>query len=154
MYTVDDPTLALITRFVGILPHPEISDTEFFHQQVAAIEAYVARFPPQEQEQRAMAWIEANARRYRQKWEKLAMIDVLANARCPDCPLSGGNDKKPCAIHARWLQLLRRYAASELSSRDYVKTSLELLAAHKDRLKVRDDSERLRWACPTPFSRS
>ncbi|MBK7566147.1 MAG: hypothetical protein IPI21_18770 [Propionivibrio sp.] len=33
---------------------------------------------------------------------------------------------------------MRRYAASELSSRDYVKTSLELLAAHKNRLKVND----------------
>ena len=151
MYTVDDPTLALITRFMGDLPRPEISDAEFFHQQVAAIEQYVARFPPQEQEQRAMAWIETNARRYRQKWEKLATIDVLTETRCPDCPLSGGSDKERCEIHARWLTLLRRYAASELSSRDYVKTSLELLAAHKNRLKV-NDQHGLLCKHPTPSS--
>lgn len=154
MYTVDDPTLALITRFVGDSSNPEVSDEDFFGQQVAAIEAYVDRFPAHEREQRAMAWIEANAVRYRQKWQKNAAVDVLAKTRCPDCPLAGGDDKTPCAIHVRWMTLLRRYAASELSSRDYVKTSLELLTAHKDRLKVSEGYVPQRSPRPAGFCRS
>lgn len=154
MYIVDDPTLALITRFVGDMSHPEVSDADFFHQQVAAIEAYVERFPPHERDQRAMAWIEANAMKYRQKWQKTAAVGVLAETRCPDCPLSGGGDRTPCAIHVRWMTLLRRYAASELSSRDYVKTSLELLTAHKERLRVSESHEAPRWARPVGLCRS
>jgi len=155
MYIVDDPTLALITRFVGDSSHPDISDTEFFHRQVAAIEEYVERFPPQEQEHRARAWIEANAIKYRQQWQKQAAINVLAKARCPDCPLSGGDQRTPCVIHTRWLKLLRQYAASELSSRDYVETSLKLLTAHKDRLKVSANREPMRSGHPAAaFCRS
>jgi len=154
MYIVDDPALALIARFVGDASHPELSDTEFLRQQVAAIEAYVEGFPPQERELRALAWIEANAMKYRQQWQKRAAIDVLARARCPDCPLSGGDERTPCAIHARWLTLLRRYAASELSSREYVETSLALLTAHKDRLKVSQCRESLRPARPADFCRA
>jgi hypothetical protein len=137
MYIVDDPTLALIARFVGNATDPDLSDREFFHQQVAAIEAYVEGFPPAERELRALAWIEANARHYRQQWQKQTAAVALADVRCPDCPLSCGNQRTPCAIHARWLKLLRLYAASELSSTDYVKSSLALLTAHKDALKVR-----------------
>ena len=154
MYIVDDPTLALITRFVGDSSHPEVSDTEFIRQQVAAIEEYVECFPPQERELRALAWIEANAVKYRQQWQKRAAIDVLAKTRCPDCPLSGGDERAPCAIHARWLMLLRRYAANELSSREYVETNLGLLTAHKDRLKVSENREPLRWERSAVFCRS
>ncbi len=144
MYIVDDPTLALITRFVGDSSHPEISDAEFAHQQIAAIEAYIERFPPPEREQRALAWIEANAMKYRQQWQKQAAINVLAKARCADCPLSGGDEWTPCAIHAQWLTILRRYAVNELSSREYVETSLGLLTAYKDGLKVCEKREMLR----------
>ncbi len=136
MYIVDDPTLALIARFVGDSSDPALSDVEFFGQQVAAIEAYVTRFPPAEREPRALAWIEANARRYRQQWQKKTAVAALAGRRCPDCPLSCGEQRTPCAIHAEWLSLLRRYAAGELSSAEYVQTSLALLTAHKDALKV------------------
>lgn len=60
----DDPTLRL-------LPGLEISfsETEFLRQQVAEIEAYVERFPWDERELRALAWIEANASQYRQQWQ-------------------------------------------------------------------------------------
>ena len=136
MYIVDDPTLALIARFVGASSDPELSDGEFFRQQVAAIEAYVERFPAAEREPRALAWIEANARHYRQQWQKQTAVVALADSRCPDCPLTCGDQQTPCAIHARWLTLLRRYAASELSSSEYVTHSLELLTTHKNVLKV------------------
>lgn len=146
MYIVDDPTLALIARFVGDSPNREGSDAEFFRQQLSAIEAHVERFPAAEREVRALAWIEANARQYRQQWQKQAAISSLAGTRCPDCPIADGNRHTPCAIHTRWLALLRRYAASELSSNAYVEQSLALLATHKDRLKVGHVRESLRYA--------
>ncbi|WP_300450649.1 hypothetical protein [Accumulibacter sp.] len=137
MYIVDDPALALIARFVGEPESQDASDKDFLEQQVAAIEAYVGRFPPDERETRALAWIEDNARQYRQQWQKRRAVTVLAKIRCPDCPLTGGDECTPCTIHARWLQLLGRYAASELSSRAYVEESLALLTAHKELLRVR-----------------
>ena len=136
MYIVDAPTLALITRFVGDSPNPDLADVEFFRQQLSAIEAYVESFPDADRELRALEWIEANARQYRQQWQKQAAISTLASTRCPDCPIAGGDKHTPCAIHTRWLALLRRYAASELSSNAYVEQSLALLTAHKDWLKV------------------
>ena len=146
MYIADDPTLALITRFVGEAEHLDLSDAEFLLQQIAAIEQYVAPFPVEERQTRAMEWVETYARRYRQQWQKQAAVGVLAHARCPDCPLDGGDRTTPCAIHDRWLELLRRYAATEISSREYVEDSLKLLGRYKDRLKVSRTRQRRRTA--------
>jgi hypothetical protein len=136
MYIADDPTLALITRFVGEAQNLNLSDAEFLLQQIAAIEQYVVLFPAEERQGRALEWIETHARHYRQQWQKQAAVGVLAHARCPDCPLDGGDRTTPCAIHGRWLELLRRYAATEISSEEYVADSLKLLGRYKDRLKV------------------
>ena len=136
MYIVDDPTLALIARFLGDSVPEGSCDAEFFRRQMAAVEEYVERFPEDERDERALEWIESNAKRYRQQWQKQAAITTFANSRCPDCPLAGGEKQRPCAIHRRWLKLLRRYAADELSSHDYVEMSLALLNAHKSWLKV------------------
>jgi len=136
MYIADDPTLALITRFVGEAQNLDLSDAQFLLEQIAAIEQYVAPFPAEERQGRALEWIETHARRYRQQWQKQAAVGVLAHARCPDCPLDGGDRTTPCAIHGRWLELLRRYAANEISSEEYVVDSLKLLGRYKDRLKV------------------
>jgi hypothetical protein len=136
MYIADDPTLALITRFVGDAENLNLSDAEFLLEQIAAIEQYVAPFPAEERQTRALEWIETHARHYRQQWQKQAAVGVLAHARCPDCPLDGGDRKTPCAIHDRWLELLRRYATTEMSSEEYVADSLNLLSRYKDRLKV------------------
>ena len=146
MYIADDPTLALITRFVGEAENLDLSDAEFLLQQIAAIEQYVAPFPVEERQTRAMEWVETYARRYRQQWQKQAAVGVLAHARCPDCPLDGGDRTTPCAIHDRWLELLRRYAATEISSREYVEDSLKLLGRYKDRLKVSRTRQRRRTA--------
>lgn len=51
-------------------------------------------------------------------------------------PVDGGDESSPCAIHARWLNLLRRYADEELSSHDYVESVLNLLRAYKHQLRV------------------
>lgn len=147
MYIADDPTLALITRFVGEAQNLDLSDAEFLLEQIAAIEQYVAPFPAEERQARALEWIENHARHYRQQWQKQAAVGVLAHARCPDCPLDGGDRKTPCAIHDRWLELLRRYAATEISSREYVEDSLKLLSQYKDRLKV-GRTRRRRQALP------
>lgn len=136
MYIVDDPTLALIARFVGNASPEGRSDAAFFSSQVAAIEAYVERFPADERDQRALEWIARNAMHYRQQWQKQAAVGTLASTRCADCPLAGGDKQTPCTIHRRWLKLLERYAADELSSHDYVEMSLALLTAHKNWLKV------------------
>ena len=136
MYIADDPTLALITRFVGEAQNLDLSDAQFLLEQIAAIEQYVAPFPAEERQIRALEWVETRARHYRQQWQKQAAVGVLAQARCPDCPLDGGSRTAPCAIHERWLDLLRRYAATEMSSEEYVADSLKLLSQYKDRLKV------------------
>jgi hypothetical protein len=149
MYIDDDPTLALIARFVGDTPqHREVSEEEFLRQQILAIQQYVALFPAEERQVRALEWIETHARRYRQEWQKKAAIGVLAHTRCPDCPLDGGSRKTPCAIHDRWLELVRRYAAAEISSREYIEDSLKLLGQSKDRLKVGRIHRRLQHATP------
>jgi hypothetical protein len=148
MYIVDDPTLALIARFVGDAPHLNLSDAEFLLRQIAAIEQYVEPFPRHERQARALEWIEAHAKEYRQQWQKQAAVETLARTRCPDCPLTGGDRSASCAVHRRWLQLLRRYAADELSSREYVAESLRLLDAYKSRLKVGQTRPRLRYAQP------
>ena len=147
MYIADDPTLALITRFVGEAENLDLSAAEFLLQQIAAIEQYAALFPAEERQARALEWIEIYARHYRQQWQKQAVVGVLAHARCPDCPLDGGDRTIPCAIHDRWLELLRRYAATEISSREYVEDSLKLLGRYKDRLKVGRTRQR-RQAAP------
>lgn len=144
MYIADDPTLALIARFVGDAQTPDLSDAAFLLQQIAAIEEYAGQFPAEEKQTRALEWIEAHARQYRQQWQKQAAIGVLAHSRCADCPLTGGSRTAPCAVHERWLALLRRYAAAEISSREYIEDSLELLGAYKDRLKVSRTRQRLR----------
>jgi len=136
MYIVDDPTLALIARFVGETHDVNVSDADFLFGQVAAIKRYVRQFPVAERQSRALQWIETYAQDYRQQWQKRLAIQALAQARCPDCPLAGGDRSAPCAVHERWLELLRRYAANEMSGQEYIEHALELLNAQKDRLKV------------------
>jgi hypothetical protein len=148
MYIIDDPTLALITRFVGDSQHLDLSDAEFLLQQIVAIEQYVGQFPDHERQERALEWIATHARHYRQQWQRQAAVGVLAHTRCPDCPLDGGNRTTPCAVHARWLELLRRYANTEISSREYIEDSLKLLGAYKDRLKVGRARQRSGYATP------
>jgi hypothetical protein len=45
MYIVDDPMLALITRFMGDTQHLNVSDAEFLLRQITAVEQYVEQFP-------------------------------------------------------------------------------------------------------------
>jgi len=154
MNTVDDPTLALLSRFVGDTHDLQLSDAEFLLQQVAAIEHYTKQFPAEERQARALEWIETYALQYRRQWRRQAVIDALAQMRCADCPLTGGDESSPCAIHARWLTLLRRYADEELTSHDYLEAVLNLLRAHKHQLRVSEIHQRsqLQRAARCPIS--
>ena len=136
MYIVDDPLLALISRFMCQNQHLEVSDAEFLLRQISAIEEYVGPFPDSERKQRAMEWIGAHAREYRRQWQKNAVAQILVKARCPDCPLLGERRSPQCEIHAFWLSLLQHYIADDISSQEYVESTLKLLTQYKDRLKV------------------
>jgi hypothetical protein len=145
MYIVDDATLALMTRFIGSARNlEELSDAEYMLQQIAAIEKYIDDFPADERQARAMEWIAAYARQYRQQWQKQAVVEAVAHTRCADCPLAEGDRSTPCPVHTRWLNLLRRYADDELSSHDYAEATLKLLSAYKNHLAVGRTRRRLR----------
>ncbi len=136
MYTVDDPVLALIVRFVGGANDLEVSDEAFMQRQIEAIRAYVESFPAEERTQRAREWIEGHAEHYRQQWQRSVIQERLSHTRCADCPLVRGNGSGTCAIHDRWLGLLTDFAAERITSRQYVEDAIELLQAHKRRLIV------------------
>ena len=136
MNIVDDPLLALISRFMCQNQHLEVSDAEFLLRQINAIADYVGQFPDSERNQRAMEWVGAHAREYRRQWQKSAVAQVLVKARCPDCPLLGEQRSPQCEIHAFWLSLLQHYIADDISSQEYVESTLRLLTQYKDRLKV------------------
>lgn len=136
MYAVDDPMLALIVRFVAGSRDIGMSDRDFLQRQIQAIGDYVARFPPEEKNARALEWIEENAERYRRQWQREMVTAQLIDTRCPDCPLLRDDDSAPCEIHERWLEILKNYVDGEITSAQYVGDTLGLLKEHKSRLKV------------------
>ncbi len=152
MYIVDDPTLALITRFIGDARTLDVSDTEFLLRQIAAINQYVSGFPDHERQMRALEWIEVHASQYRQQWQKQAVMNALSKMRCADCPLTGGSRQSPCTIHKQWSRLLQKYADDHLSSHDYVEATLKLLDNHKRRLKVGRTRRQLRPTTTAPLN--
>jgi hypothetical protein len=50
----------------------ESPEIEFLQSQLAVIEAYLQRFPCEQREFHALAWIEAHACAYRQQWQRQA----------------------------------------------------------------------------------
>ena len=136
MFLVDDPMLALIVRFVAGDREFGVSDEELQQRQIRAIREYVSRFPEQERQVRALEWIEANAERYRRQWQRAMVAECLSDTRCPDCPLMRDDTGAPCEIHDRWKEALDRYLEDEISAGQYVESTLALLEAHKNRLKV------------------
>lgn len=135
MYTINDPIFALILRFVGRNQKITFRDDEFIQKQLKAIQAYIDQFPVEEDELRAIEWIEAHAREYRTRWEKEILGKEFLQRRCPDCPLATIDDAEHCQIHEDWFKLLQQYAADEISSKEYVESALGLLARHKKDLK-------------------
>ena len=66
MFIVDDPMLALITRFGCSEGQLQLPEGEFMLDQIATIQRYVAQFPAEQWNTRAIEWIEEHAKRYRQ----------------------------------------------------------------------------------------
>jgi hypothetical protein len=157
-FVVDDPMLALITRFACGEGQLHLSEGEFLLDQVAAIQRYIAQFPAEQRNRRALEWIGEHAKRYRQSWQRKAVYERATQTRCLDCPLSEEGLTAHCAIHQRWLDLLNRYTAGEVSSRRYVEDTLRLLTDYKTRLKVsalrsvRGTGQRVPQACGCPMA--
>ncbi len=136
MYTIDDPMLALILRFVGCSRELRVQDENFLQEQVKAIREYVKDCAPEERQARALEWVEKHARGYRDRWTQEVLDQMFSDQRCPDCPLPGTGLEEICQIHEQWLALLRRYAAEEISDSRYVGDSLALLGRHKELLRA------------------
>ncbi|MCP5227122.1 hypothetical protein [Accumulibacter sp.] len=80
-----NPALRAFRGMVAHFSKADFSETEFLRQQVAVIEAYVERFPSEERDIRALAWIEANAGQFRQQWQ----MQARAGRRHPHFTLWG-----------------------------------------------------------------
>ena len=133
---IDDPMLALIARFAGCCENLHVSEETFLRRQLEQVRDYVARYPPDQRQARALEWITRNAEHYRRSWQKELVADEAPTSRCRDCPLERRRAGAiRCEIHGRWLGLLNRYMAGETSSREYVEDSLSLLRKHKERLR-------------------
>ena len=135
---LDDPTLALMARFVVRDANlQELHDEEYLRAQLARIRRHIEAFPAEQQEQAAFDWIAQHAQRYRQEWQSREQLPgLLPDRRCPDCPLVDRGSGGSCMIHKRWVGLLNEYAAGEIPSDSYIMATLRLLQEHKDHLKI------------------
>ena len=144
MCIVDDPTLALIARFViKDIDQLSISDENYLKMQLDEIRQHIGNAPPEEQERIALAWIREHAERFRDEWRKKNFSRILHDRRCPDCPLLHNESTSHCIIHKRWIGLLEEYLADDISSDRYVDETLKLLNQHKQNLKVSLIAERI-----------
>jgi len=137
MYTINDTMFALLLRFIGQQQEITFCDDEFMQNQLKTINDYVEKFPSEEQELRAIEWVENYAEKYRKLWEKEVIDKNLFDGRCPDCPLIKEKDSEHCEIHNQWLELLDQFATNKINSKKYVENTLELLALHKEKLRVK-----------------
>jgi len=136
MYTINDSMLTLVLRFAGRKQGIAFSDQEFMQKQLKAIQAYVGKYPPEERKKRSMEWITTRARQYRETWEEESITREVSSHRCPDCPLSDPGTDVHCQIHDQWMELLQQYMTKEMNSREYIESSLKLLAQNKEHLKI------------------
>lgn len=135
--TLDDPMLALITRFVVRETDAlNVSDEQYLQDQLAEIRRHIERFPEHRREQAAMNWIAQHAERYRRQWQLQKLSSLMPNRRCPDCPLADDGSRSTCIIHKRWVGLLNEYVTGEINSHRYIEETLRLLGEHKDHLRV------------------
>jgi len=137
MYTINDSMLTLILRFAGRKQDIAFSSQDFIQKQIKAIQAYVEQYPPEERKMRSIEWIATRARQYRKTWEKESLSREVSSHRCPDCPLSDPGSDEHCQIHDQWVELLHQYMADEMNSREYIESSLELLAQNKEHFKIK-----------------
>ena len=135
MYTIDDPTFALILRFIGCNQPISFHDSSFIQKQLETIQKYIDKYPPTEKKMRTIEWITKYAREYRKKWEEEIIDKAVSDQRCDDCPLSGTKNNEHCQIHEEWIALLHQYSAGEINSKVYIENALNLFTQHKEELK-------------------
>lgn len=137
MEALDDPTLALIARFVvEDVDELKLSDEHYLQHQLNEIKRQIEKFPEEQQEQFALAWIREHAERYRRDWRKKIFTETALDKRCADCPLIHDNPTSSCIIHKRWVELLKEYIAGAINSDKYIEETIHLLKEHKNSLKV------------------
>ena len=137
MPLLDDPMLALITRFVaGESDHLNVSDEQYLQDQLVEIRRHVEAFPEEQRQQAALDWIAEHAERYRMRWQQQKLSDLVIKGRCRDCPLCDDGSRSNCMIHKRWVGLLKEYIDGDISSERYLQETLRLLNEHKGSLKV------------------
>lgn len=137
MSIIDDPTLALIARFVvDDLDNLSISDEAFLKSQVETIYSHINDAPAEQRQQLALAWIKEHAERYRQDWLRKTLSERFSNKRCKDCPLRHSSGSEFCSIHRKWVILLNEYVTDKIDSEKYIEETLHILNQHKNDLKV------------------
>jgi hypothetical protein len=136
-HSINDPLFALILRFAGFNQKLPPHNDEFFKKQLEEIKKHVDQYQPEEKSLHAIEWIEQYASHYRDAWNKEIITKEVSAYRCPDCPLLGDDSSGPCEIHDQWMELLQQYVTGEIDSREYIEDALELLAEHKEDLKVK-----------------
>lgn len=141
MFVVDDPLLALIIRFVASNPEVDVTAKGFLHRQLETMKQYLARYPEDEQDQRAVEWVARYAEEYRSQWQRRVVSEQKERQRCIDCPMNTLAQETHCPIHHQWRELLKRYARDEIGSAEYVREALQMLREHKQELKVRKQHE-------------
>ena len=137
MTIIDNPTLALIARFVvHDINHLHLSDEEFLRRQLAEIEDHIKDVPSDRRQEVVLAWIRDHAESYRQQWQQDAFSRLLRKERCEDCPLIDNGNSGHCLIHERWVSLLEDNLSGKINSEKYIEETLRLLREHKDDLKI------------------
>ena len=144
MSILDDPTLALIVRFVvDDIDDLSMSDEKFLQQQLEEINSLVENEAADQRQQIILDWIREYAEQYRKQWHASALTRLLSDSRCTDCPLIHQDDERQCVIHHRWTLLLEKYLAGGINTDTYVEETLYLLREQKNQLKVSKISSRL-----------
>lgn len=101
------------------------------------IKAHIDQYLPEEQESRAIKWIEQYASEYRRAWNKEIVAKEVSDHQCSDCPLQDDNTHEHCQIHDQWMGLLQKYVANEINSQEYVENALSLLTTYKEDLRIK-----------------
>ena len=149
MSVLDDPTLALIARFVvSDIDHLSMSEEAFLKNQLNEINGLIRDVPKTQQQDTVLEWIYDHAEQYREQWRKGAIGDLLMNKRCLDCPLVHNDPDTVCMIHRSWVALLDNYVSGRISSHSYINDALQLLHTHKNSLKISSLARKIQQTPP------
>ncbi len=137
MFSIDDPVLALMARFVENDPDNLSTLNEaFLRSQAETINSHIKDAPREQRQQLALTWIKEHAEQYRQHWLKKTLSRCATVKQCNDCPILHNSKKKYCNIHSEWVILLNEYVTDKVDSDNYIEKTLQILKQHQSELKV------------------